>query len=85
MRRAGPRLPELPREAPVESRPGERLTPGVTVTATQTETGQTRTAVTEVAAGAPLIETRSPGIGMVVDNERVQELALNGRQTLDLM
>jgi outer membrane receptor protein involved in Fe transport len=39
----------------------------------------------QVAAGAPLIETRSPGIGMVVENERVEELPLNGRQTLDLV
>ena len=39
----------------------------------------------QVAAGVPLIETRSPGIGMVVENERVQELPLNGRQTLDLV
>jgi hypothetical protein len=115
--------------------------PGVTVTVTQTETGLTRTAVTDdggaylltalpvgpyrlefalsgfrtyiqtgivlqvntnptvnaslqigdvsetiqVAAQAPLIETRSPGIGMVVENERVEELPLNGRQTLDLV
>ena len=39
----------------------------------------------QVAAEAPLIETRSPGIGMVVENERVEELPLNGRQTLDLV
>jgi hypothetical protein len=38
-----------------------------------------------VEAQSPLIETRSPGIGMVVENERVQELPLNGRQTLDLI
>jgi len=115
--------------------------PGVTVTATHTDTGLTRTAVTDesgaylltalpvgsfrlefalagfrtyaqtglvlqinsnptinavlelgdlaetiqVAAQVPLIETRSPGIGMVVENERVQELPLNGRQPLDLV
>src|SRR3954463_13107008 len=39
----------------------------------------------QVSAEAPLIETRSPGIGMVVDNERVEELPLNGRQPLDLV
>lgn len=43
------------------------------------------TETTQVAAGAPLIDTRSPGIGMVVDNERVEELPLNGRLTLDLV
>jgi hypothetical protein len=115
--------------------------PGVTVTATQTETGLTRSAVTDpggaylltalpvgpyrlefslsgfrtyvqtgivlqvntnptvnaalqigdvsetiqVAAQTPLIETRSSGIGMVVENERVEELPLNGRQPLDLV
>jgi hypothetical protein len=39
----------------------------------------------QVEAQAPLIETRTPGIGLVVDNERVLELPLNGRQTLDLV
>jgi len=34
---------------------------------------------------SPLIETRSVGIGMVVDNQRVLELPLNGRETLDLV
>jgi hypothetical protein len=38
-----------------------------------------------VEAQTPLIETRSSGIGMVVENERVLELPLNGRQTLDLI
>jgi hypothetical protein len=115
--------------------------PGVTVTATQTDTGFTRTGVTDeegrfnipslpvgpyrlefslqgfttfaqtgivlevnaaptinaalslgnlqetvlVAGASPLVETRSVGIGMVVDNQRVLELPLNGRQTLDLV
>ena len=39
----------------------------------------------QVSGQAPLIETRSPGIGMVVEHERVEELPLNGRQTLDLV
>ena len=115
--------------------------PGVTVTSTQTDTGLTRTVVSDEAgrytisnlavgpyklefmlqgfrtfvqtglvlqvAGSPtinaaleigaveesvtvqgespLIETRSVGIGMVVDNQRVLELPLNGRETLDLV
>ena len=115
--------------------------PGVTVTAMQTDTGFTRTGVTDeegrfnisslpvgpyrlefslqgfttfaqtgivlevnaaltinaalslgnlqetvlVAGASPLVETRNVGIGMVVDNQRVLELPLNGRQTLDLV
>jgi hypothetical protein len=39
----------------------------------------------QVEAAASLIETRNPGIGIIVDNERVIELPLNGRQTLDLV
>jgi hypothetical protein len=39
----------------------------------------------QVAGQTPLIETRSPGIGMVIEHERVEELPLNGRQTLDLV
>src|SRR4051812_8415847 len=38
-----------------------------------------------VEGEAPLIETRSVGIGMVVDNQRVLELPLNGRETLGLV
>jgi hypothetical protein len=43
------------------------------------------TETVQVEAAASLIETRSPGIGQVVDNQRVVELPLNGRQTLDLV
>ena len=38
-----------------------------------------------VEAAAPLIETRSPAIGAVIDNERIEELPLNGRQATDLI
>ena len=121
--------------------PSGSVLPGVTVTATQTDTGLTRTVSSDDAGGyiipslpvgpyklefmlqgfrtfvqtgivlqvngsptingilelgsveesvtvqgeSPLIETRSVGIGMVVDNQRVLELPLNGRQTLDLV
>src|SRR5688572_21547909 len=32
-----------------------------------------------VEAAAPLVETRNPSIGTVIENERVEELPLNGR------
>jgi hypothetical protein len=38
-----------------------------------------------VEAAAPLVETRSPSIGAVVENERIEELPLNGRQATDLI
>ena len=34
----------------------------------------------EVQANASLVETRSTGIGQIIDNQRVLELPLNGRQ-----
>ena len=39
----------------------------------------------EVRADAALVETRSTGVGMVVDNQRVLELPLNGRQATELI
>ena len=115
--------------------------PGVTVTATQTDTGATRTVVTgengsyvlpnlptgpyrleamlqgfrayvqtgivlqvaaapvinvalalgnveetvTVAADAPLVDVKSAGIGTVIENERILELPLQGRQVTDLI
>ncbi|MBI2188019.1 MAG: TonB-dependent receptor [Acidobacteria bacterium] len=115
--------------------------PGVTVTATQTDTGLTRTVVTDetgtyvlpnlptgpyrleamlqgfrtysqtgivlqvaatpainvvmaigrleetvsVEAAAPLVDVQSAGIGDVIDNERIVELPLQGRQVTDLI
>ena len=115
--------------------------PGVTVTATQTDTGLTRTVVTDgtgtysmpnlapgpyrleatlqgfrtyvqtgivlqvgaaptinvslavgnleetvsVEAAAPLVDVRSAGISSVVENERIVELPLQGRQVTDLI
>ena len=115
--------------------------PGVEITATQTDTGQVRTALTdetgsftlqnlpigpyrleaslpgfrtsqqtgivlqvgsnpvvnvtlevgqvaetvEVQANAALVETRSTGVGQVMDNQRVLELPLNGRQVTELI
>jgi hypothetical protein len=38
-----------------------------------------------VEAATPLIETRSPAIGAVIENERIEELPLNGRQATDLI
>src|SRR5262245_34662576 len=115
--------------------------PGVTVTATQTDTGATRTVVTDdsgayvlpnlptgpyrleamlsgfrayvqtgivlqvasapvinialalgsleetvtVDAAAPLVDVKSAGIGTVIENERIVELPLQGRQVTDLI
>src|SRR5947208_5077640 len=39
----------------------------------------------EVQADAALVETRATGVGQVIDNVRVLELPLNGRQVTDLI
>src|SRR5437667_11790009 len=39
----------------------------------------------EVQADAALVETRSTGVGQVIDNVRVLELPLNGRQATELI
>jgi carboxypeptidase family protein len=38
-----------------------------------------------VEAAAPLVETRTAAIGGVIDNERIEELPLNGRNSADLI
>src|SRR5688500_16364777 len=38
-----------------------------------------------VEAAAPLVETRNPSIGTVIENERVEELPLNGRNPVELI
>jgi hypothetical protein len=43
------------------------------------------TETVSVEAAAPLIETRSASIGTVIENERIEELPLNGRQATDLI
>jgi hypothetical protein len=48
------------------------------------EVGQVSEEV-EVKADAALVETRSTGVGQVIDNVRVLELPLNGRQVTDLI
>src|SRR5256712_12619540 len=39
----------------------------------------------EVQADAALVETRNTGIGQVIDNVRVMDLPLNGRQVTELI
>src|SRR5437773_8178921 len=48
------------------------------------EVGQVSEQV-EVQANAALVETRSAGVGQVVENARILELPLNGRQVVDLI
>src|SRR5205823_2485656 len=48
------------------------------------EVGQVSEQV-EVQANAALVETRSQGVGAVVENQRILELPLNGRQATDLI
>ena len=38
-----------------------------------------------VEGAAPLIETRNPGVGQVIENARILELPLNGRNPVDLI
>src|SRR5262245_12654719 len=39
----------------------------------------------EVQANAGLVETRASGVGQVIENQRILELPLNGRQVTDLI
>ncbi len=48
------------------------------------EVGQVTEQV-EVQANAALVETRSQGVGQVIENQRILELPLNGRQVTDLI
>src|SRR5262249_13651937 len=48
------------------------------------EVGQVSEQV-EVQANATLVETRTVGVGQVVENARILELPLNGRQVTDLI
>jgi Carboxypeptidase regulatory-like domain/TonB dependent receptor-like, beta-barrel len=48
------------------------------------EVGQVADTV-EVQADAVMVETRSTGVGQVIDNVRVLELPLNGRQAVELV
>src|SRR5438046_6404837 len=48
------------------------------------QVGQVSEAV-EVQANAAQVETRSAGVGTVIENQRILELPLNGRQVTDLI
>ena len=43
------------------------------------------TETVSVQGATPLVETRSPGIGQVIENERIEQLPLNGRNPVDLI
>src|SRR5262245_17966640 len=38
-----------------------------------------------VVGSTPLVETRSPAVGQVIENERIEELPLNGRNATDII
>ena len=42
------------------------------------------TGVVEVAGGAPVLQTETTDIGTVVENRRIEDLPLNGRNYLQL-
>ena len=48
------------------------------------EIGQVSETV-EVQANSTMVETRSSGVGQVIENQRILELPLNGRQVTDLI
>src|SRR5687767_8031634 len=48
------------------------------------EVGQLEESVS-VEANAAMVETRNPGVSQVIENERILELPLNGRQVTDLV
>jgi hypothetical protein len=48
------------------------------------EVGQVTEQV-EVQANAALVETRSVGVGQVIENARILDLPLNGRQVVELL
>src|SRR3989442_6305356 len=48
------------------------------------EVGQVSEQV-EVQANAAMVETRNAGVGQVIENQRILELPLNGRQVTDLI
>src|SRR5262245_20546791 len=48
------------------------------------EVGQVSETV-EVQANAAMVETRSSGVGQVIENQRILELPLNGRQVTELI
>jgi hypothetical protein len=55
--------------------------PAIPVTLTLGDLNET----ISVQGSTPLVETRSPSIGTVIENERIEELPLNGRNATDLI
>ena len=58
--------------------------PGLKAINVTLEVGQVAETV-EVQANATLVETRSVGVGQVVENARILELPLNGRNVVELV
>ena len=88
-----PNLPVGPYQLKANAAGIQRLRAGRHRAAGELESGQINItmqigAVSEqltVTANATMVETRSTGIGQVIDNQRVVELPLNGRQATELI
>ena len=70
----------IPAVGPLRSRPGTEPEPSRGYRPAAWRMAQT----VEVTAAAPLVDTRSPALSSLVDDRRVQDLPINGRNVIKL-